>query len=110
MKITSGQLRQIIREEISNLPEKKDPKAKVRNRGDVVFPAGSAKVKDDKDHYPVNTEKQARAALGYVNHYKETPPWYNGSLQSMVDKVVKKVKRKFPDIEVSAAAEKPGKG
>ena len=109
MKITAGQLRQIIREEF-NLQEKKDPKAKVRNRGDAVFPAGSSKVLDDNDHYPVNTEKEARAALGYVNHYKETPPWYNGSLQSMVDKVVNKVKRKFPDIEVSAAAEKPGKG
>ena len=109
MKITTGQLRQIIREEF-NLQEKKDPKAKVRNRGDVVFPAGSSKVLDDKDHYPVNTEKEARAALGYVNHYKKSPPWYDGSLQSMVDKVVNKVKRKFPDIEVSAAAEKPGKG
>jgi hypothetical protein len=109
MKITTGQLRQIIREEF-NLQEKKDPKAKVRNRGDVVFPAGSSKVNDDKDHYPVNTKKEARAALGYVNHYKKSPPWYDGSLQSMVDKVVNKVKSKFPDIEVSAAAEKPGKG
>jgi hypothetical protein len=109
MKITAGQLRQIIREEL-NLQEKKDPKAKVRNRGDVVFPAGSSKVLDDNDHYPVNTEKEARAALGYVNHYKQPPSWYDGSLESMVKKVVNKVKRNFSNIKVSAAAEKPGKG
>jgi hypothetical protein len=88
---------------------KKDPKADIRNRGDVVFPAGSAKVKDDKDHFPINNAAQARNALARANQYSSSPAWYSGPLDELVKKVAGAVKRKYPTIKVSKAAEKPGK-
>jgi len=88
----------------------KDPKAKTRNRGDCVFPAGSSKVKDDKDHFPINSEAQARNALARANQYSASPPWYSGSLQSLVSAVSRAVHKKYKGIEVSKKSKKPGKG
>lgn len=90
--------------------KKKDPKAKTRNRGTVVFPAESSSVKDDKDHFPINNEAQARNALARANQYSSVPSWYKGSLKSLVEAVARKVKSKYPGIEVSKKATKPGKG
>lgn len=88
----------------------KDPKAKTRNRGDVVFPADSPKVTDDKDHFPINNQNQARNALARANQYKDSPKWYKGSLTDLVKKVATAVKKKYKDIEVTKAAKTPGKG
>ena len=113
MKIRLGELRQIIQEELQhslNEKEEKDPDAKVRNRGDVVFPAGSSNVLDDQDHFPINNKKQAHAALAYANKYKKAPKWYKGSLKSLVHKVARDVSNKYSSIDVSDAAWKPGKG
>lgn len=89
--------------------DKKDPDAKIRNRGDVVFPAEGNNVKDDKDHFPINSIKQARNAIARANQYSSAPDWYTGSLQSLIDNVVKEVKKKYPSIEISPEAKKPGK-
>lgn len=89
---------------------KGDPKAKVRNRGTCVFPAEHSSVTDDKDHFPINNEEQAQNALSRVNQYKKSPDWYRGSLQSLVNAVVRAVHRKYPGIEISEASKKPGKG
>lgn len=89
---------------------KKDPKAKLRNRGDVVFPADSKSVKDDKDHFPINSLAQARNALARANQYSSSPSWYSGSLETLVKKVASAVHKKYPSIEVSKSAKKPGKG
>lgn len=86
-----------------------DPKAAIRNRGDVVFPADCKSVKDDKDHFPINSIAQARNALARVNQYTSAPSWYSGSLDTLVKKVVSAVHKKYPSIEVSKAAKKPGK-
>lgn len=83
--------------------------AKASDRGDCVFPAGHSNVTDGKDHFPVNNEEEAHAALGYANHYHEAPPWYNGSLTSLLNAVVRKVKNKFPSIKVSEKSSHPGK-
>jgi hypothetical protein len=88
---------------------KKDPKAETRNRGDVVFPAGSSSVKDDKDHFPINNAAQARNALARANQYSSSPSWYTGSLESLLKKVAGAVKKKYPSIKVSKSAENPGK-
>ena len=96
-------------EDFLNEGKKKDPKAKVRNRGDVVFPSGSKNVKDDKDHFPINDEGQARNALARASQFDEVPEWYAGSLEKLVKKVQKKVKKKYPDIEVTEKSENPGK-
>jgi len=83
---------------------KKDPKAEVRNRGNVVFPAGSKSVKDDKDHFPINNIGQARNALARVNQYSSAPKWYTGSLDTMKKKVASAVHAKYPSIKISKAA------
>ena len=112
--IRDDRLQEMIDKALDNgagfVEAKKDPKAKTRNRGDVVFPAESPKVTDDKDHFPINTEKQARNALGQVNKYKKAPKWYKGNLDALVKKVATAVKKKYKDIEVTKKSEKPGKG
>lgn len=76
--------------------KKLDPKAKVRNRGTVCVPASSAK--DKKDHFPINSESQARNALARVHQYSAAPPWYNGSLKSLQELVSRKVHSKYKGI------------
>ena len=77
--------------------KKHDPKASLRNRGKCVFPAGSSKVNDDKDHYPINSEKQGRAALSYAGKQKSAP-WYNGTVEEMRKAVQRAVHKAFPNI------------
>lgn len=79
--------------------KKLDPKAKVRNRGNVVFPASSCK--DKKDHFPINNEAQARNALARSHQYSKVPSWYSGSLSSLQEAVRRKVHSKYPGIESS---------
>ena len=105
-KIASKHLVSVAKEKST---KKKDPKAKVRNRGTVVFPAESSSVKDDKDHFPINDEAQARNALARANQYSKAPEWYNGSLDSLVKAVARKVHSKYPGIKVTEEAKKPGK-
>ncbi len=90
--------------------KKLNPKAKVRNRGFVVFPAESKNVTDNKDHYPITDEAQARNALARASQHKSVPPWYSGSLKNLVSKVQKAVKKKYPSIETTKASKTPGKG
>jgi hypothetical protein len=78
-----------------------DPQAKVRNRGNVVFPANSKKVKDNKDHFPINDADQARNALSRVAQYDTVPPWYDGTLSELQAAVRNAVSRKFKGIQVT---------
>ncbi len=78
-----------------------NPDAEVRNRGDAVFPANSKKVKDNKDHFPINDANQARNALSRVAQYSAVPSWYSGSLQELQSAVRSAVSRKFPGIKVT---------
>jgi len=119
MKITKEHLQQFILSEAQSLTERKkrkkrkkrkDPKAKVRNRGDAIFPAGSKFVKDDEDHFPINSLKQARNALSQASKYKKKPAWFNGSLKKLVTTVQRKVHTKYPSIEITDASANPGKG
>lgn len=90
--------------DIENYDEIKlaDPKAKVRNRGNVVFPAGSSKVKDNKDHFPINNIGQARNALARMNQYDAVPPWYSGTLEELKNAIRRKIKSKYPTINIKA--------
>lgn len=78
-----------------------NPDAEVRNRGTVVFPANSKKVKDKKDHFPINDADQARNALSRVAQYSSVPSWYSGSLSELQSAVRSAVSRKFPGIKVT---------
>jgi hypothetical protein len=81
-----------------------------RSRGKCVLPYEHSKVTDKKDHFPINSENQARNALARVNQYKKAPKWYEGSLEALVKTVANAVKKAYPDIKVTKAAETPGKG
>jgi hypothetical protein len=80
---------------------KLDPNAGIRNRGDVVFPANSKKVKDKKDHFPINNPDQARNALSRVAQYSSVPSWYAGSLSELQAAVRGAVSRKYKGIKVT---------
>ena len=85
--------------------KKLDPKAKVRNRGTVVFPAERTKDKK-KDRFPINDIDQARNALSRVMQYDKAPEWYGGSLKSLQEAVRRKVHSKYPSIEISDGKKK----
>ena len=87
-------------EKLAAKSEKKklDPKAKVRNRGTVCVPAESAK--DKQDHFPINSESQARNALARVHQYSSAPEWYKGSLSGLQALVSRKVHSKYPGIKI----------
>lgn len=82
---------------------KLDPKAKVRNRGTVCVPAEQAK--DNKDHFPINDADQARNALARVQQLSSAP-WYKGTLEGLKALVARKVKAKYPSIDVGGKKEK----
>ncbi len=81
--------------------------AKKRHRGDVVFPHESPKVKDDKDHFPINSVSQARNAIARANQYDKSPDWYKGSLKQLLNAVVKAVQKKYKSIDISKKAKTP---
>lgn len=85
-----------------------DPKAKVRNRGDAVFPSSHAKVTDNKDHFPINDANQARNALARVAQFDAAPKWWAGSLKQLQSAVKGAVKRKFKGINVTEANAQEG--
>jgi hypothetical protein len=87
-------------EKVAAKKEKKklDPKAKNRNRGTVCVPAASAK--DKQDHFPINSEGQARNALARVHQYSSAPEWYKGSLSGLQALVSRKVHSKYPGIKI----------
>ena len=94
--------------EVSEAAKKKSTKKS--KRGDAVFQSDHPKVTDDADHFPINSEPQARNALARANQYKKAPKWFDGSLDALVKAVASAVKKKFKSIDVSKEAEKPGKG
>jgi hypothetical protein len=89
--------------------KKLDPKAGVRSRGKCVFPSEHPKVEDEKDHFPINNEGQARNALARANQYSSAPKWWKGSLQELVGSVHRAVKKHYKNIDVSEASKRPGK-
>jgi hypothetical protein len=93
------------RSEIKKIAVKKS-----KARGEFIFPKTHPKVKDKKDHFPINTIGRGRNALARANQFSKAPEWYNGSLESFVSSVARAVKSKYKDIEVSKAAKKPGPG
>ena len=89
----------MMNESLTEAEHKHNPKAHLRNRGDVIFPAGSSKVKDDADHFPINSVGQGRNALARSGEYKTVPSWYRGTLAELVAKVKSRVHGKYPSID-----------
>lgn len=76
------------------------------DRREFIFPADSKDVTDGEGHFPIPDIAHGRNAIARVNQYSKLPKWYKGemSLQEFVQFVVDKVEKKFPSIDVSAAA------
>jgi hypothetical protein len=83
------------------LKKKTDPKAKVRNRPSAIFESTHSKVKDKKDHFPIDTIGRARNALARANQFDSAPEWWSGSLKELKNAVVRAVKGKYPSIKVT---------
>lgn len=82
-----------------------DPNAKVRNRPKPVLDAKNPKVKDNKDHFPIDTIGRARNALARVAQYDKSPSWYSGSLQELKKTIRDAVKKAYPSIDVTKASD-----
>ena len=77
---------------------RKKKKTKAQQRGKCVFQSTNAKVKDNKDHFPINDLGQARNALARVAQYDKSPAWYKGSLIELKNKIKSAVKSAYPSI------------
>ena len=88
------------------LHEKKEVMDSSSDRREFIFPADSKDVTDGKGHFPIPDIAHGRNAIARVNQYSELPKWYKGkmSLPEFVKFVVDKVEKKFPSIDISAAA------
>jgi hypothetical protein len=90
--------RAILVVEAADKKKKADPKAEVRNRPAPVFDAKHPKVKDNKDHFPIDTIGRARNALVRSHQFDGAPPWWKGSLKELQNAVAKAVHGKYPAI------------
>ncbi len=80
-----------------------------KEKGEFIFPKTHPKVKSG-EHYPIDTIGRARNALSRANAMSAAPDWYKGTLKEFLNTVVRAVHKKYPSIEISEAAKKPGKG
>jgi len=83
---------------------------KAAPKGDFVFGKDHPKVKDNKDHFPLNTRGRGANALAQASKFKKVPSWYKGSLEELVSAVQRAVKKKYKGIETTKASKKPGPG
>jgi len=81
---------------------------KKRSRGTCVFQSTHPKVKDKKDHFPINDLAHARNALARVEQYDSVPSWYDGTLGGLQGAVKREVYEKFPGLK-SRKEEREGK-
>lgn len=82
-----------------------DPQAKTRNRPGAVLPHTHPRVKDNADHFPIDTLARARNAVARVNQFDAAPPWFSGSLAELQRIVRRAVKRRYPSINVTGLSE-----
>jgi hypothetical protein len=73
----------------------------VRNKPAAIFGDKHPKVKDDKDHFPIDTIGRARNALARSHQYTSAPPWWSGSLKELQSAVKRAVHSKYPSIDIS---------
>jgi len=61
----------------------------------------SSRVLDNKDHFPVITETQARSSMARVLQLTETPAWYSGTIAELRQEVYAGIVILHPDIELN---------
>jgi len=80
----------------------------VRNKPAAIFGDKHPKVKDDKDHFPIDTIGRARNALARSHQYTSAPSWWKGSLKELQSAVSRAVHSKYPSIKISDKKKKAG--
>jgi len=84
------------------------PKEYQVKKTDFIFSKGSKLVKDNRDHYPINTEGRAKNALARAAQTGgKAPTWFKGTYTQFRTKVISAVKRKYPSIKVTTKFENP---
>ena len=73
----------------------------MRNKPAAIFGDKHPKVKDDKDHFPIDTIGRARNALARSHQYTSAPSWWKGSLKELQSAVSRAVHSKYPSIKIS---------
>lgn len=58
-------------------------------------------VIDQKDHFPVNTEPQARSSMARAMQLQEVPAWYIGNIKNLKNDVYRGVKAKHPNLKLN---------
>lgn len=80
----------------------------MRNKPAAVFDNKHSKVKDDKDHFPIDTIERARNALARSHQYSSAPSWWSGSLKELQNSVSRAVHSKYPSIKSEKKTKKAG--
>lgn len=80
----------------------------MRNKPAAIFGDKHPKVKDDKDHFPIDTIGRARNALARSHQYTSAPSWWKGSLKELQSAVSRAVHSKYPSIKISDKKKKAG--
>jgi len=80
----------------------------VRNKPAAIFGHKHPKVKDDKDHFPIDTIRRARNALARSHQYESAPPWWSGSLKELQNSVSRAVHSEYPSIKIEKKTKKAG--
>lgn len=100
----ANELKKSLAKKESKKGKKLDPKAKTRNKPAAVFDDKHPKVKDKKDHFPIDTIGRARNALARANQFDKAPEWWSGSLKELKNAVVRAVHAKYPSIKITEKA------
>lgn len=80
----------------------------MRNKPAAVFDNKHPKVKDDKDHFPIDTIGRGRNALARSHQYSKAPSWWSGSLKELQNAVSRAVHSKYPSIKSEGKKKKAG--
>ena len=67
-------------------------------KAEFIFPADSNAVKDNQDHFPINTIERARNALARASQSDFS--WYTGTKESGIEKIKHEIRKKYPSLEV----------
>jgi len=60
----------------------------------------SSRLLDQKDHFPVITETQARASMSRAMQLSDTPTWYRGTLDELRYEVYQGIAAAHPELEL----------
>ena len=85
-------------DEVDVVQEENDEVISISN---TIFESNDDRVKDNKSHFPLVNEDQARKAILISNRYQRSPRWFKGTVKELRTAVVNAVKKEFPLIELT---------